>query len=295
MATKLHFHMRVAKLALMRRIIAPETIARDYDRLSTGYDDHFGRHVAKHSLRLIERLSIPRGARVLDLAAGTGTLTLPLAEAVGPEGEVVSVDRSEGMQAEACRKARERGLGNIRFVCGDMLVAAESMPPESFDFATCGWAIGYVNPSRLLKRMARTLRPGGCLGIIENLRHTLHPVHHSSLRVVKSLPGELLQLMDLHSRLPRSKEHLGQLFAGAGLGTQSLWDGQEPFRFGSGREVLDWVLHTGAAAGFGRMMEPTAKEKCDSLFVEYIEEDFMVNGTIEVAHCYAAGIARKGD
>ncbi len=295
MAMKLQFYMRVAKLALLRQVIAPETIARDYDRLSATYDRYFGRHVSKHSLAMIERLHIPPGARVLDLAAGTGTLTLPLAEAVGPGGEVVSVDRSEGMQKEARRKAKEKGLDNIRFVCNDMVTAAESMPADSFDFATCGWAIGYVDPERLLKQMARALRPGGRVGIIENLRHTLKPVYDSSRRVVEAMPGALRQLMDLHSRLPRSKEHLGQLFTGAQLETESLWEGKEPFIFDSGQDVLDWVLHTGAAAGFSRMMEPGAKEACDALFVKFIEEDFMVNGTIEVAHCYTAGIADKGE
>src|SRR6187401_1710818 len=54
------------------------------------------------------------GDRALDVATGTGDLAIELARRVGPTGEVVGSDFSEGMLAHARRKAPE-----LRFEWGD--------------------------------------------------------------------------------------------------------------------------------------------------------------------------------
>src|SRR5580765_3553335 len=56
------------------------------------------------------------GDRVLDVATGTGDLAVELARRVGPGGEVVGSDFSEGMLALARRKAPA-----LRFEWGDAL------------------------------------------------------------------------------------------------------------------------------------------------------------------------------
>ncbi len=291
--SSVQFGMRVLWLVLGRRFVDADDIRDDYNRLCRTYDDCFGSHVSRHSQRLIERLPIARGMRVVDLAAGTGTLTVPLAQRVGADGHVTSVDRSAGMQTVCRRKCREGALAQVAFVENDMLAALKTLPEGEFDGVTCGWAIGYSDPVELLCQAQRILKPGGFVGIIENARHTLHPVRATALRVARTLPRHVARLMDLHRRLPRDTEHLASWFRRAGLKPRKTWDGNEPFTFRSGREVLDWVLRTGASAGFDRMMDPAVKQTCDRLFAEYIEQDHMRDGRIDVAHCYVAGIAGK--
>jgi len=285
--------MRVLWLMLNRRFVGADDIRDDYNRLCKTYDDCFGGHVSKHSQRLIDKLPVAEGMRIVDLAAGTGTLTVPLAERVGPEGCVFSVDRSSGMQSVCRRKCAERGMSHIAFIEDDMLAALGTLPSGRLDGVTCGWAIGYSDPVEVLREAHRILKPGGFVGIIENTRHTLHPVRATAMRVARTLPRHVTGLMDLHRHLPRDTGHLAGWFRRAGLVPQNTWEGTEPFSFRSGREVLDWVLSTGASAGFDRMMDPEVKQTCDRLFVRFIEEDFMQDGRIDVAHCYVAGIAGK--
>jgi SAM-dependent methyltransferase len=245
---------------------------------------------------MVERLDVPRGARALDLACGTGAVTLELARRAGRRGRVTAVDASPGMLASA--RSKVEGLGGkgatVEFMHGDMQQALDSMPDACFDAITCGWAIGYAEPRRLLRTAAQKLKPGGRLGIIENRRSTLAPVRRAAFNVAASLPHSVERVMDLHSRLPVGMKHLRKLFLRAGLEVKHAWDGEEVFEFRSGREVLEWVLSTGASAGFDRVMSPEMKQVCDERFVRFIERDYLANGRIRVAHRFVAGIARRG-
>lgn len=66
--------------------------------------------------RAADLAALAPGDRVLDVAAGTGDLTIELATRVGPEGEAVGCDFSEDMLA----RARIKGPG-LRFEIGDAL------------------------------------------------------------------------------------------------------------------------------------------------------------------------------
>lgn len=290
---KLYFYSKVIYLLLARKLVSSRIVREDYDRLSVSYDAYFADHMAKHARRLVTQLGLRPGNSVLDLATGTGNLALVLAEAVGRQGEVIGVDQSAGMLAKAEEKRIQAGYRHLRFVQGDMLNSLLSHPDNSFDAITCGWAIGYGNPPLLVKTMHRKLKPGGKLGLIENARDTLAPIHAASLKVAQTLPRHLQQIMDLHRRLPRHKRHLQAWFESADLRILSLWEGREEFYFSSGADVLNWVLHTGASAGFDRMMAPELKTRCDELFIKYLEASAPRNSRIIVEHHYVAGIAQK--
>src|SRR3954449_9923899 len=72
------------------------------------------------------------GDRALDVATGTGDLAIELARRVGPDGEVVGSDFSEGMLDRARRKAPE-----LRFEWGDALRLPYA--DAAFDAATVGF------------------------------------------------------------------------------------------------------------------------------------------------------------
>src|ERR687883_75417 len=63
--------------------------------------------------RAADLARVRSGDRVLDVATGTGDLALELARRVGPDGEVVGSDFSEGMLERARLKAA--GVANVRF------------------------------------------------------------------------------------------------------------------------------------------------------------------------------------
>lgn len=106
------------------------------------------------------------GERVLDLAAGTGTSSVPFAEA---GAEVIAGDISEGMLAEG----RRRNPG-ITYVYADAL----DLPfeDEEFDVVTVSFGFRNMQDSvRALSEMRRVLGPGGRLVICEFSRPVFRP------------------------------------------------------------------------------------------------------------------------
>lgn len=289
MINVMYFYSRILYLAIKKRMVPKQILVKDYNTLAKGYDSYFSKFTSPRSLEMVNSLDIKEGAIVLDLACGTGAITSELAKLVGQEGKVIAVDASPGMIAQAKLKVGN----NVQFICGDMLKIIESFPENHFDFVTCGWAIGYSLPSNLLKKIRKVLKCGGKVGIIENRQDTLKPLHTTGLKVMQRYPQYIQYLMDLPLRLPKNKAYLERLYRSVSLNPLRAWEGQIEFNFKDGREVLSWVLHTGASAGFDKIMASEARELCDKAFVEIIEKDYKNNQGIKVLHKYVVGVAQK--
>lgn len=106
------------------------------------------------------RLDIPRGARVLDVATGTGNLALPLAR----RGAVVTgVDIATNLLEQGRKRAAAAGL-TVQFDEGD----AEQLPyaDSSFDVVvTMFGAMFAPRPEVASAELARVLKPGGLLAM----------------------------------------------------------------------------------------------------------------------------------
>jgi len=87
-----------------------------------------GRALAGVTRMLLEAAGVKAGMRVLDLGSGTGDMSFVAASVVGPDGEVVGIERAPEAVAQATARARRRGLVNVRFVVGDIHEALESGP-----------------------------------------------------------------------------------------------------------------------------------------------------------------------
>ncbi len=112
--------------------------------------------------RAADLAALAPGDRALDVATGTGDLALELANRVAPGGEVVGVDFSERM----LELARAKGGTRVRFESGNAL--ALEYPDAAFDAATVGFgARNFSDLSRGLSEMARVVRPGGRVVVLE--------------------------------------------------------------------------------------------------------------------------------
>jgi ubiquinone/menaquinone biosynthesis C-methylase UbiE len=113
------------------------------------------------------------GETVLDVGCGTGTLALVAKERIGKTGCVSGVEPSVRMIAYARRKAKRAGL-SIDFQLG--VIEELAFPEQSFDVVLCIWMIHHV-PDDLKRRglaeMARVLRPGGRLLVVDSNLHLL--------------------------------------------------------------------------------------------------------------------------
>jgi demethylmenaquinone methyltransferase/2-methoxy-6-polyprenyl-1,4-benzoquinol methylase len=115
----------------------------------------------------LSQTGLRAGYRALDVAGGTGDLAAGMAKQVGPGGLVVLSDINAAMLAVGRDALTDRGLvGNVRYA----LANAERLPfpDNSFDCVTIGFGLRNVTDKQAaLRSMARVLRPGGQLLILE--------------------------------------------------------------------------------------------------------------------------------
>ena len=137
-------------------------IAGRYDLLNhllSGNTDRRWRRLVAEELRP----SLQEGARVLDVACGTGDLSLTLSAA--GRAQVVGVDFCRPMLEIARAKAEEHKSG-VPFVEGDALRLP--FADEAFDVVTI--AFGLRNLSSVeegLRELLRVLKPGGRVAVLE--------------------------------------------------------------------------------------------------------------------------------
>jgi ubiquinone/menaquinone biosynthesis C-methylase UbiE len=131
-----------------------------WDRAAAVYEQSWRSQLEPAHDLMLGMAAVAPGDRVLDVACGTGLVSLRLAAAVGAGGEVVGIDISEHMVEAARRISAERGIGHARFRHSD----AEQIPlaDDSFDAAVCALGLMYVpEPVAALREMHRLVRPGG--------------------------------------------------------------------------------------------------------------------------------------
>ncbi len=106
---------------------------------------------------ILDYLKPRPGMRILDLACGPGTLTLPMARALNGGGEVIGVDLAEGMLAVARQAAGGRSLP-VRFLRMD--IENLQFPAATFEAVSCGHGLHFLpNLGRALREVRRVMKP----------------------------------------------------------------------------------------------------------------------------------------
>ena len=117
---------------------------------------------------IVQHLDLQPGMKVLDVGCGPGRLTIPIAEQVGPQGEVVGIDIQPGMLRRAQEKARAANLNNIRFLQVGAGEGTSGLGRSEYDRAVLVTVLGEI-PDReaALKEICNALKPGGILSVTE--------------------------------------------------------------------------------------------------------------------------------
>ncbi len=101
-------------------------------------------------------LPLRKDARVLDIAAGTGLLSLSLSPYVH---SVTAVDITQAMLNQGRRSAAAKGITNVAFRLGDAYSLSET---NSYDITVSRLAFHHLTePERVLRNMVRALHPDG--------------------------------------------------------------------------------------------------------------------------------------
>jgi demethylmenaquinone methyltransferase/2-methoxy-6-polyprenyl-1,4-benzoquinol methylase len=135
------------------------------------------------------------GQRALDVAGGTGDLTIGMARLVGRDGAVMLTDINENMLREGRGRLADAGIaGNVHCAVAD----AERLPfpDRCFDCVTIGFGLRNVTDKEAaLAEMYRVLRPAGQLLVLEFSQPVapgLKPIYDAYSFQVLPLMGRLV-------------------------------------------------------------------------------------------------------
>jgi len=180
--------------------------------------------------RVIDAAQIERGQRVVDVACGTGVLTLAVAERVGTADLAVGVDINKGMLNIAREKAPD-----IEW----HLAPAEALPldDDSFDRVVCQFGLMYFDDQRgALEEMMRVLRPGGILAVVVWDKPENFPAYVAEDQLFQRVLGE--EYADESPNSLGDQKVLQQLFVGAGIPDVNIRTHEGTARFSS---IDDWI------------------------------------------------------
>lgn len=126
---------------------------------------------------------VPKGARVLDCAAGTGRFSLAAAQRAG---SVLCTDRSEAMLAQARKKAAKQGLSNIGFAVRDITALPD--PDGSFDAVIAGNVLHLLDaPEIAVRELWRVAAPGGRLILPTYLQGTVGAAYGTMIKIYQGV------------------------------------------------------------------------------------------------------------
>jgi ubiquinone/menaquinone biosynthesis C-methylase UbiE len=118
--------------------------------------------------RLIRRFDLAPGMRVLDAGCGPGRLTIPLARAVGPDGEIVALDGQREMIEKLQKRLEAEGIRNVKPV--QAVLGEGALGEGGFDRVVLAMVLGEARDRREAAReLYAALRPGGVLSVTEIL------------------------------------------------------------------------------------------------------------------------------
>ena len=154
---------QVAEAEKARRVAGVfDSVARRYDLMN---DLMSGGLHRLWKIFTIERSGVRAGARVLDVAGGTGDLSLAFARRVGKSGQVWLTDINNSMLTNGRDRLADKG-----FLLPVAQCDAEKLPfpDDYFDCVSVAFGLrNMTHKDRALAEMYRVLRPGGRLLVLE--------------------------------------------------------------------------------------------------------------------------------
>jgi demethylmenaquinone methyltransferase/2-methoxy-6-polyprenyl-1,4-benzoquinol methylase len=163
----------------------------------------------------LARTGLRPGDSALDLAAGTGDLTMGMAKQVGPAGHVFHTDINAAMLAEGSDRLLDKGQSNN---VTSLQVNAEHLPfaSSSMNCVIIGFGLRNVTDKQTaLNEMARVLKPGGRVMVLEFSKPVLkwlRPVYDTySFNILPALGKLVADDADSYRYLAESiRMHPGQ-------------------------------------------------------------------------------------
>jgi SAM-dependent methyltransferase len=193
---------------------------------------------APFGLMLLDRVPLEPGLTIVDVGAGTGFLTIELAERSGAGTQVIAVDPWKAAMDRLRRKIAQRGLDNIRLLEQD--ASTIDLPDRSVDVLVSNLGINnFANPDVVLRECHRIARPGATLLLATNLAGHMAEFYEVYRGVLLDLgQHDRLAVLDAHVAHRGSVESVSRLLAGAGFEVSHVVTSSFRMRFADGSALL---------------------------------------------------------
>jgi arsenite methyltransferase len=156
---------------------------------------------APFGLLLLDHVPLRRGITILDVGAGTGFLTIELAQRCGDDSQVIAVDPWEAAVTRLRRKVSHLGLTNVRTLVQD--VATIDLPDASMDLIVSNLGINnFDDPEAALRACRRVAKPGADLLLTTNLVGHMAEFYETYRAVLID--------MGFHDRIPILDAHVNR-------------------------------------------------------------------------------------
>lgn len=157
--------------------------------------------------RLLDLLELQPGMTVADIGAGTGYLSLPMAEQVGPDGRILAVDIQPEMLAIISTRMREANISNIVPHLGTE--TDPGLPPGEMDAVLMVDAYHeFSHPREVMTGIVEALSENGRVILVEYRGEDpsvpIKPLHKMTVeQASREMSSVGLRLEELHDDLPR--------------------------------------------------------------------------------------------
>ena len=227
----------------------PQQSQEAWDVIAAGYDEFVSPTHAHVSKAALDAADLQPGLRFLDVAAGTGALSLP-AGRLG--AEVVATDISPAMVEHLAAHAKEEeGLSNVeaRVMDGHAL----EFEDDAFDVSGSQYGVMlFPDLRRALGEMVRVTKPGGRVFIVVygNPKEVefLEFFTRAMRTVVPDFEGLPLDPTPLPFQVS-DPQKLRQRLRDAGLANVRVETVAEELEFQSGRQLWDWLMNSNPISG----------------------------------------------
>ena len=234
----------------------------DYTQLEFGeWYDELPLWSAPFGLLLLDRVPMKSGLAILDVGAGTGFLTLELAQRCGPDTRVIAVDPWKAGMSRLRRKLDHLGVGNVVLIEQD--AAALDLPDASIDLVVSNLGINnFENAAAVLKACFRVAKPDARLLLTTNLAghmSAFYDVYRATLIELGQI--DRLAALDTHISHRGTVDSVASMVADAGFKVVSIDTHSFRMRFADGSSLLrHYFIRLGFVQGWKSVAAPDAIE-----------------------------------
>jgi ubiquinone/menaquinone biosynthesis C-methylase UbiE len=248
-----------------------------WDAIADGYDRYVAPQEVDLAIEALRLVGLEPGQRFLDVAAGTGGLSLPAAR-LG--AQVLATDWSPAMIERF--EARVR-MEDLRGAAGRVMDChALELPDDHFDVTGSQFGVMLVpDQPRALREMVRVTKPGGRVLVIAYGPPAELEFLHVFISALKAVAPDFPGLPDDPPPLEfqvSDPDVLGRRLTDAGLEDIRVERTAERPSFASGQELWDWVLYGNPIPGMlvadlGESQRTTLRQVLDGMLRERVGAD----------------------